>query len=141
MPMEYQRATDHFRNYLSDAKAAANLSSSHQTYTMTQAVFQTFRRRLDIKDAIRFSNILPACLRALFVAEWDVDEPKRPFDDLERMTKEVQSLRANHNFSPENAISAVSHALKKYIDPLKFRQVLNDLPVGAKEFWNISEDL
>lgn len=74
MPMDYQRATDHFREFMKDAREESFLGSPHQTYTMVQGVLQTFRRRLEIKDAIRFAGVLPAVLRALFVADWDVDE-------------------------------------------------------------------
>ena len=33
---------------------------------MVQGVLQAFRRRLDIKEAIGFANVLPPVLRALF---------------------------------------------------------------------------
>lgn len=34
---------------------------------MVQGVLQTFRRRLDVKEAVLFANVLPPMLRALFV--------------------------------------------------------------------------
>jgi uncharacterized protein (DUF2267 family) len=54
------------------------LTTRNQTYTTVQRVFQVFRRRLDVKDAIRFANALPPILRAVFVADWDTDEPLLP---------------------------------------------------------------
>jgi uncharacterized protein (DUF2267 family) len=90
IPVEYQRATDHFHQFISDARDEASLETVNQAYTMTQGVLQTFRRRLEIGEAIRFSNALPADIRALFVADWDVEERKRPFEDRATMTKEVQ---------------------------------------------------
>jgi uncharacterized protein (DUF2267 family) len=40
---------------------------------MVQGVLQTFRRRLEISEAIRFAGVLPPVLRAIFVADWDQD--------------------------------------------------------------------
>jgi uncharacterized protein (DUF2267 family) len=104
---------------------------------MAQGVLQAFRRRLDFKDAILFANVLPVGLRALFVVDWDVDEPRRPFEDRETMTKEVRSLRADHNFSPEAAIQDVARALRKNVDERDLDRVLAKLPEGAVEFWRI----
>ena len=135
MPIEYQRATDHFRKFIQEAQESADLGSPHQTYTMVQGVFQTFRRRLSIKEAILFAGVLPAVLRAIFVADWDVDEPKVPFADVAAMTKEVQSLRSDHNFAPDTAIQDVARALRQNIDEDAFKCVLEKLPKGAALFW------
>jgi uncharacterized protein (DUF2267 family) len=135
VPAEYQRATDDFYKFLLDARNTADLGSTHQTYTMVQGVFQTFRRRLDLKDAIRFADVLPPVLRAIFVADWDVNEPKRPFEDRAAMTKDVQSLRASHNFATEDSIREVAIALRGHVDETEFDRVLATLPEGAVEFW------
>ena len=81
VPAEYQRATDDFYNLLTDARDSASLITTNQAYTMVQGVLQAFRRRLEVNEAIRFLSVLPVGVRALFVADWDVDEPKRPFED------------------------------------------------------------
>lgn len=83
VPAEYSRATEHFVEFLVDTRDRSELGSTHQAYTMVQGVFQAFRRRLDIKDAILFAGILPVGLRALFVADWDTSEPRRPFDIMD----------------------------------------------------------
>src|SRR5262245_33332072 len=116
VPSEYQRATDDFYKLLMDARDAAGLTTTNQAYTMGQAVFQALRRRLQREQAIQFLSILPVGARALFVADWDVDEPKRPFEDRAVMTKEVQLLRPEHNFAPETAIHDVAGALRKNLD-------------------------
>ena len=133
--MEYQRAEDHFRKFMQDARDTSGLGSTHQTYTMVQGVFQTFRRRLDVKDSILFAGVLPAVLRAIFVADWDIDEPRCQFEGLGIMTKEVQALRANHNFAPESAIRDVASALRRNVDEAAFDRVLAKLPGGAVKFW------
>ena len=137
IPFEYQRAADHFREFMHDAQESADLQSPHMTYTMVQGVLQTFRRRLSVKDAILFAGVLPAILRAVFVADWDVDEPKKPFEERAVMTKDVQALRANHNFAPENAIQAVAGALRRNMDESVLDKVLAKLPEGAIQFWQV----
>ena len=135
VPVEYSRATDHFYEFLIDARDTAGLGSTHQAYTMVQGVLRAFRRRLDIKDAILFAGVLPVGLRALFVADWDTDEPRRPFEGRASMTKEVQALRADHNFAPETAIPDVANALRRHVDKDALNRVLARLPEGAAEFW------
>lgn len=135
VPAKYGRASDHFYAYLVDARDTAGLWSTHVTYTMTQGVLRVFRRRLAFKDAIAFANVLPICLRALFVTDWDTDEPTRPFEDRAAMAREVQSLRSNHNFSPETAIRDVANALRRHVDEDTFDKLLERLPEGAVEFW------
>ena len=135
VPPQYQRASDNFFAFLADARDEASLQTTNQAYTMVQGVLQTFRRRLSLADAIRFAGVLPAVVRALFVADWDPDEPQRPFGDRAAMTTEVQALRPNHNFAPETAIRDVAAALRKHVDTVDFDAVLATLPEGAVEFW------
>jgi uncharacterized protein (DUF2267 family) len=135
VPSEYQRATDNFYEFLMDARDTAGLGSTHQAYTMVQGVLQAFRRRLDLKDAILFAGVLPPVVRAVFVADWDTNEPRCPFEDREVMTREVQTLRADHNFAPETSIRDVAGALRRHVDEAALDRVLAKLPEGAVEYW------
>ena len=137
VPSEYQRATDEFYKLLMDARDAAGLTTTNQAYTVVQGVFQAFRRRLRLEQAIQFLSVLPVGARALFVADWDVDEPNRPFEDRAEMTKEVRSLRPEHNFAPETAIHDVAGALRRNVDETAFERALSMLPDGAREFWRV----
>jgi uncharacterized protein (DUF2267 family) len=137
VPSEYQRATDDFYKLLIDARDAAGLTTTSQAYTMVQGVFQTFRRRLQLEQAIQFLSLLPVGARALFVTDWDVDEPKLPFEDRAVMTKEVQALRSEHNFAPETAIRDVARALRRNVDETAFERMLDTLPDRAREFWHV----
>ena len=80
VPIEYESAFRDLDRLLRDARDEAGLVSINQSYTMVQGVFEVFRRRLSLADAIRFANILPAGIRALFVADWDPSEAQRPFE-------------------------------------------------------------
>ena len=138
VPRQYQLASLEFSQFLSDARDAAGLTSTNAAYTMVQGVLHTFRRRLDIKEAILFASVLPAVLRALFVADWNLEEPKRSFEDRASMTKEVQALRPNHNYSPDSAIHDVATALRKHVDEEILDRVLAQLPDGAAQFWHVA---
>jgi uncharacterized protein (DUF2267 family) len=134
--MEYRLATQDFDRFLADVAMETNLGSRHQAYTTTQGVFFCFRRRLSIQEAISFAQILPAMLRALFVSDWDTDEPQLKSWDPELMAAEVKQLRVNHNFSPDTAIHDVACVLRKYVDATAFKRCLENLPSPAREFWS-----
>jgi uncharacterized protein (DUF2267 family) len=137
IPMELQRASEDFERFLVDARDVSGLTTRNQTYTMAQGIFQVFRCRLEVKEAILFANVLPAILRAIFVADWDIDDPKRPFEDRAVMTREVQSLRRDHNFAPDTSIRDVATALRRNIDEAALDRVLAGLPKEASEFWSV----
>lgn len=137
IPMELQHASAAFEAFLKDARDISGLTTRNQTYTMVQGVLLVFRKRLSVKDAIRFAHVLPPVLRAIFVDDWDVDQPQRPFTSREEMTREVQALRRDHNFSPDSCIRDVAEALRRHVDLKAFDQVLATLPEGAVDFWRV----
>ena len=135
--MDLQCASRDFETFLADARDVSGLTTRNQTYTMVQGVLLVFRRRLSLKDGIRFASVLPPILRAIFVSDWDTDEPQLPFRDRREMTGEVQALRRDHNFSPETAIRDVAIALRKNIDEVSLERVIASLPQEASEFWRV----
>ncbi|MCG5485367.1 MAG: DUF2267 domain-containing protein [Sinorhizobium meliloti] len=138
IPMEYRQASADFDRFIVDARDIAALQTTNQAYTMVQAVLYTFRRRLDISGALLFAKALPPVLRAIFVADWDLEEPTVPFCERRAMTREVQAFRGNHNVSPETAIADVAAALRRNIDEMLLDRVLARLPAGAVDFWRAS---
>ena len=138
MPREYQIACAEFERLLSEARVAAGLATRNQSWTMVQGVFQVFRRRLSVEDAVRFSQVLPALARALFVADWDPDEKVRPFGERDAMTREVQALRRSHNFAPDTCIEDVAVAVRACVDVTAFDRVLATLSANARAFWTVS---
>jgi len=137
-PHEYTVATDRFADFLGDVKEEADFGSRHMAYTMVQGVFQVFRRRIDFKSAIRFANVLPVGMRALFIDEWDTEEERLQFTNLETMNEEVKKLRPDHNFATQSAIQQVAVAVKKYVDLEEFRNVLSEISEEALAFWQMS---
>ncbi|QFU15769.1 DUF2267 domain-containing protein [Microvirga thermotolerans] len=137
VPMEYRHASEAFERFLADARDEAGLGTRNQAYTMVQAVLLVFRRRLTLPEGIRFANALSPVLRALFVDGWDPCEPTQPFIDRDLLTREVQALRAHHNFAPDTAIRDVAAALRRHVDPKSFDEALRALPAEAAAFWRL----
>lgn len=135
MPLEYRQASADFDAFMKDLVATSMLTSSHQAYTMLQAVLQVFRHRLSVGQAIAFANMLPPVLRAIFVSDWDVDAPARPFAARDELMKEVLAFRHDHNLSTETAIEDVTTVIRRHVDPAAFEQVLRILPPEARDFW------
>jgi uncharacterized protein (DUF2267 family) len=140
MPWTYRHASREFQAFLEDVKDRTGLASENSAYTAVEGVFRTFRRRLSVLQALAFANVLPSVPRAIFVQDWDVSEPTVPFADRPTMTREAQSLRKNHNLTPDNAIEAVAWALWRRVNHHDFRQVLDRLPAKAAEFWRVDAD-
>lgn len=135
MPMEYRQASRDFDRFMEDLKAVSMLRTSHQAYTMLQAVLQAFRCRLTVQEAIEFADVLPPVLRAIFVSDWDVTEQRKPFGTIDEMMRDVKALRHNHNLSTETAIRDVAAALRRHVDAEAFERVLGQLPPAARDFW------
>ena len=138
MPQDYQRAGEAFEAFLRDAMDELGHATRNQTYTTVQGVLLTFRRRLTVQDGLRFANALPPLLRAMFVADWTVEEPVA-FGPREAMAREVQDLRRDHNFAPRSAIADVARALRRHVDATRFDAALRTLPDGAVAFWSGEE--
>jgi uncharacterized protein (DUF2267 family) len=136
VPMEYRLASQDFDRFLAEVAEATGLATRNQAYTTTQAVLQAFRRRLDPAQAIAFAQVLPAMLRALFVMDWDPQEPRVADWDRAAMTEEVRRLRIDHNFSPDTAIADVARVLRGHVDAAAFARCLATLPPEAQAFWS-----
>lgn len=78
MPWTYRQATREWQAFLSDAREAMDLASDHATFTAVEGVLRAFRRRLTPQQAIDFAQVLPSVLRALFVADWRLDDMPLP---------------------------------------------------------------
>ncbi|MCW2272640.1 DUF2267 domain-containing protein [Rhodoblastus acidophilus] len=138
MPMTYQHASEDFERFLGEVIARTGLTTRNQAFTTVQGVLLTFRRRLSPREALRFADALPPVLRALFVADWEIDAPRPPFGDRATWTREAQSLRKDHNFSPDGAIADVAAALRAVIGDQRLDAALAELPGAPQEFWSVA---
>ena len=136
MPWTYRQATREWRAFLDEAKAAMDLTSDNAAYTAVEGVLRAFRRRLSPQQAIDFAQVLPAVLRALFVADWDLAEDPLPPGTRADWTTEAMALRPQHNLTPPNCVAATAFALRKSILRQDLDRVLATLPPFAAEFWS-----
>ena len=140
MPWAYRHASKDWSAFLDDAKDRLGLSSDNMAYTAVQGVLYTFRRRLSCAEGLEFANVLPAVLRAIFVADWHPENPPPPFARREDMAREAMAIRPRHNLTPPHAIEAVAWALRRAVDQAAFDRVLARLPEGAVAFWHVEVD-
>lgn len=136
MPWTYRQATREWQAFLADARAEMRLESDNATYTAVQGVLQAFRRRLTPQQAIDFAQVLPSVLRALFVADWVLDDDLTPPGTRDAWTAEAMALRPHHNLTPPNCVAATALALRKAVLREDLDCVLATLPPFAAEFWS-----
>ncbi|KQW27591.1 hypothetical protein ASE36_18580 [Rhizobium sp. Root274] len=137
MPLEYRQASADFDRFMKDLVTTSMLTSSHQAYTMLQAVFYVFRRRLTVAEAIAFAGVLPPVLRAIFVSDWRLDEPQLPFVARDELQKEIRAFRHDHNLSTETAVEDVAESLKRHVDARAFERLLAGFVPEARDFWKL----
>ncbi|MCP3925915.1 MAG: DUF2267 domain-containing protein [Desulfobacterales bacterium] len=140
VPSEYNFASMHFEKFMIDARDVSGLKTTHMAWNMVVGVLYTFRRRLSVNDAIRFANVLPPVVRAIFVSDWDLVQEILPFQDIKTMTDEVKSLRKEHNFSLDTAIQDTATALRRNVDLIEFDKILLTLTKEAQEYWQVKEN-
>jgi uncharacterized protein (DUF2267 family) len=136
MPWTYRQATREWQAFLAEARSAMNLDSENTTYTAVQGVLFAFRRRLTPQQVIDFAQVLPSVLRALFVADWRLDDTPLPPGSRADWTAEAMALRPHHNLTPANCVEATALALRKSILRDDLDRVLATLPPFAAEFWS-----
>ena len=136
IPIEYPNASLAFERFMVDARDFAELATTNMAWNMVVGVLYAFRRRLNVREGLCFASIIPPVLRAIFVENWNIDEPIRTFGNSEELLAEVRSIRPAHNFAPVNSIQAVALALRKHVDNDELERVLLILPAGASDFWS-----
>ncbi len=134
-PLEYALATQTWQKVLNAVKDETDLATSNQAFTVLEGVLRVFRRRLNVQEALRFADALPVSVRALFVHDWNLEEERMPFLPPLQLADEVRSLRRKHNFAPDTAVPDVARALRRFVHPSRFDELIASLPHGAQEFW------
>ncbi len=137
MPWAYRHATKDFRAFLDDLKSRAGLDSDNSAYTVVDAVFQVFRRRLSVEEGLLFASNLPAVLSAILVRNWVPEATRLPFGTKEEMNAEARAVRSAHNLTPDDAIDVVAWCLWRHVNHREMEICLAKLPQGARDFWRV----
>jgi uncharacterized protein (DUF2267 family) len=135
VPQEYVHASRDFDRFMDDLMQIAMLETHHRSYAILRAVLHVFRDHLTVDDALRFAEILPAVLRAIFVENWHPVAEPPPFPDRATLIQEVKANRRDHNLASETSISEVAAALRRNVSTVELDRVLAKLPPGAMEYW------
>ena len=137
MPWTYRQASREWQAFLADAREAMELVSDNATFTAVEGVLRAFRRRLTAQQAVDFAQVLPSVLRALFIADWRLDEGPVPPGTRNDWTAEAQALRPQHNQTPVTCVAASALALRKSVLRADLERALAKLPPFAAEFWSV----
>lgn len=137
VPMEFRTAQKDFDAFMIALRDRAMLQTTHQTYTMLDAVFRVFRKRLTLREFALFAGHLPPLLRALFIQEWDPDAPIEPFETRQQHAAEILAVRQDHNLSTPTAIEEVCETLRQQLGSQKFEDLMGVLTPEARAFWQV----
>lgn len=135
MPQAYFHASRDFDRFMEVLKRISMLQTTHQCYTMLEAVLHAFRAHLTVREALAFARHLPPVLRAIFVDDWDPDQPVTPFPDRAGLQREILALRHNHNLSTPSAMEDVAAALRETMDAEDFARMVAVLPDAGAALW------
>ncbi len=133
----YRHASREYQAILDDLKDRMDLESDNMAYTALDGVFHVFRRRVTAVEGLVFASVLPCVPRAIFVADWVPEELPLPWGTRAEMAKEAQTLRKDHNLTPDTCIEAVAWALRRAIRAPDWAAAVARLPEGAQAFWHI----
>ena len=136
MPMNYVQASQDFEAFMADFMECAGLPTHHRAYHSIRAVLRVFRNHLTLGDALKFADVLPPVLRAIFVEGWLPDNNPEPFPDRQALYREIGQIRKDHNLAPETVIADAAGALRRHIDNPALDRVLEKMPPGAANFWS-----
>lgn len=135
VPQQYVHASRDFDRFMEDFLEISMLDTRHQAYAVVRAVLHVFRDHLVVVDALRFAEVLPAVLRAIFVENWRPERPPLPFPDRATLIAEVKANRRDHNLASDTSIAEVAAALRRTVDNVDLDRILATLPPQATDYW------
>ncbi len=89
-------------------------------------VFQDFRR---------LTPHVTSVLRAICLANWQVEDPARPWVGRAALIAEVQQVQRNHNLTAKSAIEETAWALLRYTRARDLNRALACLGPKAQAIW------
>lgn len=137
VPQVYVEASRDFERFMADFIQVSMVETHHRSYAIVRGVLHTFRDHLTVNQALRFADLLPAVLRALFVEDWHPAQEPPPFPDRAGLIAEVKSHRRHHNLASDTSINDVATALRKNVDIVEFDRLLSTFPPAAQAYWAV----
>lgn len=137
VPIDYRQASADFDRFMLDLRDALDLQTTHQAWGVLLGVFDTFRRRLEVDDALAFARALPPLLRSAFVQDWHRSAQILPFEARDMLDAEVMDYHRDHQLAKPGCIAATATALWRHADNRRLSEALARMPSGARDFWSI----
>lgn len=137
VPIDYKQASADFDRFMLDLRDALDLQTTHQAWGVLLGVFDTFRRRLSVEEALAFAKALPPLLRAVFVQDWNPTQARPPFADRAGLDAEVMAYHRDHQLAEPGCIATTAVTVWQHVDVQRLAAALARLPEGARDFWQV----
>lgn len=137
VPIDYKQASADFDRFMLDLRDALDLQTTHQAWGVLLGVFDTFRRRLSVEEALAFTKALPPLLRAVFVQDWNPTQARPPFADRAGLDAEVMAYHRDHQLAEPGCIATTAATLWRHVDAQRLAAALARMPEGARNFWQV----
>lgn len=135
LPLEITHACRFYEAYADDLVARAMLQTHNQAYAMTRAVLHRTRDHLTLAQGIRFAQGLPVVLRAIMIADWDVDAAPSVHSGRSAFRADVIHRLSPHHVPPDTIVEDVIQTVAAHADSFAFNQALLALPEEIASLW------
>ena len=134
-PLDVERATELYRQWLTALKAEANLQTHNQSQAMMRAVMHRLRRALAPDQVLRVANALPALPRGIFIEGWSLDETREGAGTAESFFRDVHHMLRLHHAPPQTIVRDVFAVWHRFLAPASASTIRSCLPSALTALW------
>ncbi len=134
-PLDVERATELYREWLTALKAEANLQTHNQSQAMMRAVMHRLRKALAPEQVLQVANALPALPRGIFIEGWSLDETREEADTAENVFRDVHHMLRLHHAPPDTIVRDVFTVWRRFLAPAAGRTIRSCLPSALTPLW------
>lgn len=110
-----------------------------------QTIFRVIRKHASFEEAIKFNDMLPLPLKALFLDGWNIQlarhKPLRSIDDLAESVVEYSNHAVGSPTEARQLLRKVLTFLSQFTSPNQMGESLSFLPVGFRSLLMKDPDL
>lgn len=137
MPYTYRHSSEEWRGFLRRMRERTLIESDNVIYTALQGLFRAFRARTEPHLVLAFGDELPSVMRAILVANWDLDAPRQPWVTPEEIEREVRAFRQAHNIAPVGILGDLIPEVRAEMHGKAFERVIARLPIEGQRLWRL----
>ncbi len=139
-PLDVERATELYREWLTALKTEANLQTHNQSQAMMRAVMHRLRRALAPDQVLQVANALPALPRGIFIEGWSLDETRESAETAESFFRDVHHMLRLHHAPPQTIVRDVFAVWRRFLAPEAARTIRRCLPSALTPLWPDESD-